>query len=93
MGKPFIIVDSIICGEDHLPEEYSINIYRILSAIGVNTFYMITELVAVPKFLKSGKAVCIKNFLPYSNRNVLIGPNENAWGPRFLDVSRVLSTN
>ena len=91
--KKVIVVDRILMGENHLDEEFSVNMVRILNGLGIEKVYLMTEVESAKKCMPCGKVVLIKNFLPFSNRNVLIGQNENSFGPRFLDVSSILKND
>lgn len=60
---------------------------RVLSAIGVKTLVLTNAAGGVNLEFQAGDLMLISDHINYSGANPLMGPNLDAFGPRFPDVS------
>lgn len=84
---------AVLQGRIHYYEGYSqreITIpVRVLAAIGVRTLVLTNAAGGVNKSYKPGDLMLICDHINFSGSNPLIGPNLDAFGPRFPDVSNL----
>lgn len=82
---------AVLQGRIHYYEGYSqreITLpIRVLSAIGVKTVVLTNAAGGVNKRYKPGDLMLICDHINLSGSNPLIGPNLDAFGPRFPDIS------
>lgn len=60
---------------------------RVLAAIGVKTLVLTNAAGGVNLGFQAGDLMLISDHINYSGANPLVGPNLDAFGPRFPDVS------
>ena len=86
---------AVLQGRIHYYEGYSqreITLpIRVLSAIGVKTIVLTNAAGGINKRYKPGDLMLICDHINFSGSNPLIGPNLDAFGPRFPDVSDLYS--
>lgn len=82
---------AVLQGRIHYYEGYSqreITLpIRVLAAIGVKTIVLTNAAGGINKRYKPGDLMLICDHINFSGSNPLIGPNLDAFGPRFPDVS------
>lgn len=61
---------------------------RVMARMGVKTLILTNAAGAVNTAFKPGELMLISDFINLSGKNPLIGPNLEAFGPRFPDMSR-----
>ena len=88
-GQPVVA----LCGRVHLYEGYTAAEaclpVRILSELGVRTLVLTNAAGALNPLFSSGTLMCITDHINFSGQTPLTGPNCDAWGPRFPDMSQV----
>jgi len=81
----------IMRGRVHLYEGYSASEVtlpvRVLALCGVSTLVLSNACGGMYKEYRSGDLVLIKDHINMMGQNPLEGPNVDAWGPRFPDMS------
>ena len=81
----------IMRGRVHLYEGYSAKDVtlpvRVLALCGVSTLILSNACGGMNKEYRSGDLVLIKDHINMMGQNPLEGPNVDAWGPRFPDMS------
>ncbi|NQV74333.1 purine-nucleoside phosphorylase [bacterium] len=81
----------IMRGRVHLYEGYSASEVtlpvRVLALCGVSTLVLSNACGGMNKEYRSGDLVLIKDHINMMGQNPLEGPNVDAWGPRFPDMS------
>ncbi len=88
-GQPVVA----LCGRVHLYEGYTaaeacLNV-RILAELGVRTLMLTNAAGALNPLFSAGTLMCITDHINFSGQSPLTGPNCDAWGPRFPDLSQV----
>jgi purine-nucleoside phosphorylase len=88
-GSPVIA----LCGRVHLYEGYPaaevcLGI-RVLFELGVRTLLLTNAAGALNPLFSAGTLMAITDHINFSGQTPLTGPNVDAWGPRFPDLSRV----
>lgn len=87
-GKPLAAMQ----GRFHLYEGYSpLEIalpIRILHGLGARTLILTNAAGGLGKGFRVGDLMLIKDHINFTGENPLIGPNVEAWGPRFPDMSK-----
>ena len=82
-----------LCGRVHLYEGYSAAEaclpVRLLFELGVRTLLLTNAAGALNPLFSAGTLMCITDHINFSGQTPLTGPNIDAWGPRFPDLSRV----
>jgi purine-nucleoside phosphorylase len=88
-GRPV----AALAGRFHLYEGYSARRLtlpiRALALLGVDTFLVTCAAGGLDPAMSSGRAMLIRDHINLTGENPLVGPNEEAWGERFPDMSRV----
>lgn len=82
-------------GRFHLYEGYSpaevVMGVRTLGELGVSTLIVTNAAGALNPRYDTGSLMAITDQMNFTGRTPLAGPNHDAWGPRFPDMSRVFS--
>ncbi len=82
-----------LCGRVHLYEGFTAAEaclpVRLLSELGVRTLLLTNAAGALNPLFSAGTLMCITDHINFSGQTPLTGPNIDAWGPRFPDLSRV----
>lgn len=88
-GQPVLA----LCGRVHLYEGHTAAEaclpIRILHELGVRTLMLTNAAGALNPLFTAGTLMCITDHMNFSGQSPLTGPNCDAWGPRFPDLSRV----
>ena len=88
-GQPVLA----LCGRVHLYEGYTAAEaclpVRILAELGVRTLMLTNAAGALNPLFSAGTLMCITDHINFSGQTPLTGPNCDAWGPRFPDMSQV----
>jgi len=63
---------------------------RVMQKLGVQTLVVTNAAGGVNLNFQAGDLMLITDFINFAGRNPLIGPNLDAFGPRFPDMSRAL---
>jgi purine-nucleoside phosphorylase len=83
----------ILQGRNHLYEGYSPDevcfATRVLAGLGVRTVVLTNAAGALNPLFPVGGIMLITDHINLMGTNPLIGPNEDAWGPRFPDMTAV----
>lgn len=81
-----------LAGRCHLYEGYTAAQVtfpvRVLAALGVRTVILTNAAGGIHPDLHSGDLMLIADHINFSGTNPLVGPNDEALGPRFPDMSR-----
>ncbi len=72
--------------EGHPPEKVAFST-RVLWALGVETLVLTNAAGSLRKEAGPGSLMAITDHINFSGVNPLVGPNDDRFGPRFLDVS------
>jgi purine-nucleoside phosphorylase len=88
-GQPVIA----LCGRVHLYEGYPAAVaclpVRVLKELGVRTLVLTNAAGALNPLFSAGTLMSITDHINFTGLSPLTGPNVDAWGPRFPDMSRV----
>ncbi len=80
-----------LSGRFHLYEGYAPDAVchgvRTLAAAGVRTVVLTNAAGALNPQFETGSLMCITDHINWTGRSPLCGPNHDAWGPRFPDMS------
>ena len=86
----------ILQGRNHLYEGYSPDevcfATRVLAGLGVRTLVLTNAAGALNPLFQTGNIMLISDHINMMGTNPLIGPNVDAWGPRFPDMTGVYSS-
>ncbi len=84
---------ALLCGRVHSyegrPMEEVVAAVRSVAVWGVKRFVLTNAVGGVNPDLKTGSLVLVSDHLNLMGQNPLIGPNHDALGPRFPDMSQV----
>lgn len=90
-GQPIICMN----GRVHFYEGYDMseitNYIKTLKLLGVETLILTNASGSMKQELEPGSLVVIEDHLNLSGHNPLIGTNDDAMGPRFVDMSNAYS--
>lgn len=88
-GRPVLA----LCGRVHLYEGFPAREaclpVRVLASLGVRTLVLTNAAGALNPLFQAGSLMLITDHINLSGQDPLTGPNNEAWGPRFPDLSRV----
>jgi len=76
--------------EGYMMEEVAFPVW-VLNALGVKKLIVTNAAGGVNESFNPGDLMLIKDHINYTNNNPLIGPNIEAFGPRFPDMSEAYS--
>lgn len=76
--------------EGYTPAEVCMGV-RTLAALGVTTLLLTNAAGALNPQFQAGGLMCISDQINLTGESPLTGPNVDAWGPRFPDMSKVYS--
>jgi purine-nucleoside phosphorylase len=83
----------ILQGRNHLYEGYSPDevcfATRVLAGLGINTIILTNAAGALNPLFEVGSIMLITDHVNLMGTNPLVGPNVDAWGPRFPDMTEV----
>jgi purine-nucleoside phosphorylase len=81
-----------LSGRFHLYEGYSAQEVtfplRVLTLLGCRFFFFSSAVGGIGKHLAAGDAALVADHVNLTGHNPLTGPNVDAWGPRFPDMSQ-----
>jgi purine-nucleoside phosphorylase len=87
-GSPVIA----LCGRVHLYEGYTAAEaclpVRVLFELGVHTLMLTNAAGALNPLFSAGTLMCVTDHINFTGQSPLTGPNADAWGPRFPDMSQ-----
>ncbi|MFC0214261.1 purine-nucleoside phosphorylase [Paenibacillus chartarius] len=90
-GKPVLMMKGRFHGyEGYGPETVSFPV-RVMKELGVQTLIVTNAAGGINENYQVGDLVILKDHLNLTGRNPLIGPNDNALGVRFPDMSEAYS--
>ena len=87
MGQEVVVLQGRIHYYEGLPMREITLPVRVLAAIGVKTLILTNACGGVNTSFRPGDLMLIADHINFSGANPLIGPNLDAFGPRFPDVS------
>jgi purine-nucleoside phosphorylase len=74
--------------EGYSPAEVTLPV-RVLAGLGADTFIFSNAAGGLDPKMQPGRVMLITDHINFTGENPLIGPNVDAWGERFPDMSRV----
>ena len=86
-GKSVVVLQGRIHYYEGLPQKEITLPIRVLAALGVKTLVLTNACGGVNLSFKPGDLMLISDHINFSGSNPLIGPNLDAFGPRFPDMS------
>jgi inosine/guanosine/xanthosine phosphorylase family protein len=90
-GKPVICMQGRAHAyEGHAPEKVAFST-RVLWALGVEVLVLTNAAGSLRKKAGPGSLMAITDHINFSGVNPLVGPNDERFGPRFLDVTEAWS--
>ncbi|WCB45769.1 purine-nucleoside phosphorylase [Nitratidesulfovibrio vulgaris] len=72
--------------EGYQPEDVCMGV-RVMAALGAATLVITNAAGALNPQFDAGDLMCITDHINFTGRTPLAGPNHDAWGPRFPDMS------
>jgi purine-nucleoside phosphorylase len=88
-GRPVAVLQGRLhLYEGYSPPEVAFPV-RVLRAWGATTLVVTNAAGGLDPAFRAGDLMLITDHLNLTGENPLVGPNEEAWGPRFPDMSRV----
>src|SRR4029079_13981766 len=72
--------------EGHTPEKVVFGV-RVLGRLGIRTLVLTNACGAIDTTIEPGRLVLIRDHLNLQASSPLVGPNDDALGPRFPDMS------
>lgn len=86
-GRPVVVLQGRIHYYEGLPMQEITLPVRVLAAMGVKTLILTNAAGGVNTSFHPGDLMLLSDHINYSGMNPLIGPNLDAFGPRFPDMS------
>ena len=86
-GQNVVVLQGRIHYYEGLPQQEIALPIRVLAALGVKTLVLTNACGGVNLSFKPGDLMLISDHINLSGQNPLIGPNLDAFGPRFPDMS------
>ena len=86
-GQEVVVLQGRIHYYEGLPQQEITLPIRVLAALGVQTVVLTNACGGVNLDFKPGDLMLISDHINFSGANPLIGPNMDAFGPRFPDMS------
>lgn len=86
-GRPVAVAQGRIHYYEGLPQQVITLPVRVLSALGVKTLVLTNACGGINTDFSPGDLMLISDHINFSGANPLIGPNLDAFGPRFPDMS------
>ena len=86
-GQTVVVLQGRIHYYEGLPQQEITLPVRVLAALGVKTLVLTNACGGVNVSFRPGDLMLISDHINYSGANPLIGPNLDAFGPRFPDMS------
>lgn len=86
-GVPVAIMQGRIHYYEGLPQQVITLPVRVLAALGIRTLVLTNACGGVNTDYHPGDLMLIRDHINFSGANPLIGPNLDAFGPRFPDMS------
>ena len=86
-GVPVAIMQGRIHYYEGLPQQVITLPVRVMAALGVKTLVLTNACGGINTNFRPGDLMLISDHINFSGANPLIGPNLDAFGPRFPDMS------
>ena len=86
-GQDVVVMQGRIHYYEGLPQQEITLPIRVLAALGVKTVVLTNACGGVNLSFSPGDLMLISDHINYSGANPLVGPNLDAFGPRFPDMS------
>ena len=86
-GQSVVVLQGRIHYYEGLPQQEITLPIRVLAALGVKTLVLTNACGGVNLSFRPGDLMLISDHINFSGANPLIGPNLDAFGPRFPDMS------
>lgn len=86
-GQTVVVLQGRIHYYEGLPQQEITLPIRVLAALGVKTLVLTNACGGVNLSFRPGDLMLISDHINYSGANPLMGPNLDAFGPRFPDMS------
>lgn len=86
-GQTVVVLQGRIHYYEGLPQQEITLPIRVLAALGVKTLVLTNACGGVNLSFRPGDLMLISDHINFSGANPLIGPNLDAFGPRFPDMS------
>ena len=86
-GREVVVMQGRIHYYEGLPQQQITLPIRVLAALGIKTVVLTNACGGVNLSFKPGDLMLISDHINFSGANPLIGPNLDAFGPRFPDMS------
>jgi len=86
-GRDVVVMQGRIHYYEGLPQQEITLPVRVLAALGVKTLVLTNACGGVNLSFTPGDLMLISDHINFSGANPLIGPNPDAFGPRFPDMS------